>query len=65
MPSKIKQIQIRLPWLRKLKGDRADQIAKSILDHPNVRQQVEEGRCPVCGKLFDECEYFKRIEEDD
>lgn len=64
MPSKIRQLQFRLPWLRQSQGNKADAIAKSILEHPSIKQQVEEGKCPVCGKLFNDCEYFQRLENE-
>lgn len=62
MPSKIKQIQFRLPWLRKSKGENAERIAKGLLSHPQIREAIEHDNCPVCGKSFDECEYFRVLD---
>jgi hypothetical protein len=64
MPSKVRQIQFRLPWLRKSQGDRADSLAKAILSHPEMKEKMEFGRCPICGKLFDDCEYFQRLDDE-
>lgn len=62
MPSKHKQIQFRSPWLRRTKGERADRIAQVILEHS--KDSLEIDKCPVCGKHFDECEYFQRLNDE-
>jgi hypothetical protein len=64
MPSKVKQIQFRLPWLRQQKGDRADSIAKALLEHPSIKEQLSSEICPICKKSFDECKYFQQLNDD-
>lgn len=64
MPSKLRPIQFRAPWLRKSKGDRADLLAKALLEHPSIQNALSNDRCPVCGKPFDECDYFKSLDEE-
>lgn len=65
MPSKIPQIQFRNADLAKsLKAQNIDpnQFFQSLSVH--IESQIENGKCPVCGKFFDDCEYFKSLEDE-
>ncbi len=64
MPSKWRPVSFRAPWMRKLFGNDADRLAQAILNHPQAKEQIEEGRCPMCGKLFSDCDYFKSLDEE-
>lgn len=65
MPSKIKQFQFRNPRLRKkLEGKKInpDKFLQSISEH--IESRIDSGRCPICGNPFEECDYFKALDEE-
>jgi len=64
MPSKFKQIQLRSPALRSKFGGKADAVVRALLSNPGVIDSLLEEVCPVCHKPFDECDYFKSLDED-
>jgi hypothetical protein len=65
MPSKTPKFQFRSStgW-QKLAALRIEpnRFAQTVLDH--AVQSAEEGKCPICRKFFDDCEYFQRLENE-
>ncbi len=59
MPSSIRGFQFRNPQLRKKldsKGIDGNKLMKLLSKH--LEDSLESETCPICGKSFDDCEYF-------
>lgn len=65
MPSKLPQIQFRDSDLVSVFGDRAASVVKKLIQHPHIRGRLEDSRCPLCGKPFEDCEYFRSLDSDE
>jgi hypothetical protein len=64
MPSKLPQIQFRDSALVEIWGDRAASVVKKLIQHPHIRESIENSQCPMCGKSFEDCEYFRNLDND-
>ena len=64
MPSKFRQIQLRLPVLRSQFGKKADAVTKAVMSNPEVLKLLAEERCPICKELFKDCEYMRSLDDD-
>ncbi len=64
MPSQHDPIMFRLIPFKIKFGKKANKMMKAIAKHPQIEDALKNERCPICGKSFDECEYFRGIENE-